>query len=114
MDHAIRFTKVIALFILYAWLCREFYLFSVIDACLDGGGAYDASIRACSVSPFGQNWDVGARASIWFWVLLLGFPAVVVYAIHKMISVVVSRVRRPPPNHTVERDARKSSARPSL
>jgi len=103
MDRAIQVTKAVALFALYTWLCREFYSFNAIDSCFDGGGAYDTAARACSDPPFGQNWDLGLRATYWFWVALLGGPALVIYAIEKVVSAAIARIRRQPPNNALER-----------
>jgi hypothetical protein len=113
MHRAIQTTKILALFVLYAWLCQEFYLFHVMDACLDGGGVYDSAARACTSSRFGENWDVGARAAFLFWPLLLGLPALVVLAVSKVLSYVIRKLGLVPPNSTVETDARRSGVRGS-
>jgi hypothetical protein len=110
---ALQILKVLGLLMLYVWMCREFYLFNVMDACLDGGGAYDATTRTCSRPPFGEQFDVGARASFLFWVMLLGLPGLPVIGLGKAISYAATKMRRAPPNRTVETGARKSGARGS-
>ncbi len=42
-------------------------------------------LSACSGHPFGENWDVGARATFLFWVTLLGIPALVLLALDKAV-----------------------------
>jgi hypothetical protein len=86
-------------------MCREFYLFNVMDACVDGGGAYDPETHSCDGSRFG-NWDVGARAGVQFWVVLLGGPAITVLLLDYAISYLTSRVGVSPPNTTLHTDAR--------
>ena len=96
MQRAIRVTLGIALFALYAWLCQSFYIFHVMDTCADAGAGYDSSRRACMGPPFGENWDTGARASYWFWLLLLGAPAVPVVVLSRVLSYLVSSLTKRP------------------
>ncbi len=92
MQRAMRLTLGIAMFGLYVWLCQWFYIFHVIDTCADAGVGYDSSRRACMGLPFGEIWDTGARASYWFWLILLGVPAIPVVVLNRLVSRIVSRV----------------------
>src|SRR6266581_8241750 len=92
MRRALLIAKTLGLFVLYVWICWEFYLFNVMDTCSDGGGTYDAATHACTYTGLGQNWDVGARASFFFWVALLGLPAALVLAANKALSYVASKL----------------------
>ena len=87
----------LGMFALYAWLCQSFYIFQVMDTCLDAGVGYDSVRRACLAPPFGEIWDTGARASYWFWLVLLGAPAVPVLALRYLLDYLVSRLTVRPP-----------------
>jgi hypothetical protein len=73
------------------WLCRGFYLFEAMDACLDGGGAFDPATRQCSTAPFGQYWDVGTRATFLSWITLLGLPAALILAANATLSYLAAK-----------------------
>jgi hypothetical protein len=73
------------MFALYAWLCQWFYILLVIDLCTDASVGYDSAKRACTGLPFGEIWDLGARGGYWFWLFLLGLPALPVLALHRVV-----------------------------
>ncbi len=102
MRRGLQVTLGLAMFALYVWLCQSFYIFQAMDTCLDAGVGYDSVRRACLAPPFGEMWDTGARASYWFWLLLLGAPAVPVLAFHRLLSYLVSRLTRRPSNQPLQ------------
>lgn len=95
---------VLVMFAVYTWLCRELYLFFDQDACLDGGGVYNTSLRACIGSSFGDNFNVGARASYWFWLLLLGLPALVVAFAYSIATRLTVLLRKRASNRALQTD----------
>ena len=75
MKIALRVLWLLILFVAYVWLCREIFLAADLDACLDGGGTYNDATRTCSGSRFGEGFNVGTQGPFFFWVIVVGVPA---------------------------------------
>jgi hypothetical protein len=102
MKKAFRGLWFLALFVAYVWLCRELFLTADLDACLEGGGTYDAATHKCSGSRFGEGFNVGTQGSFFFWVALVGIPALVILAVDAVLCRLVrwfsNRSVRPDPS----------------
>ena len=101
------------MFAAYVWACQQFYILNVIDTCLDGGVGYDSVSRACTGLPFGEIWDTGARATYWFWLILLAAPALLLVVLNQIFHYVWSRIikrrstsRLQPTSQTTDADGR--------
>jgi hypothetical protein len=97
-----RVAPAVLMFALYAWLCQWFYILHVIDLCADASVGYDSAKRACAGLPFGEIWDVGARAGYLFWLTLLGLPALPVFALNRVVRYVLSRANKRPSNSPLQ------------
>ena len=56
--------------------------------------------------PFGEIWDTGARATYWFWLILLGVPTIPVVVLNRLVSRIVSRLTMQSANPPLEPTAR--------
>jgi len=80
----------VALLLLYVWAVREAYTFIYADSCLDVGGAMEAT-GFCSAPTLAEAPDLGARAPLVFWLVLLTLPAVAVWLLDRSAVFVMQR-----------------------
>jgi hypothetical protein len=83
--HLMKILLVLALFALYAWLCRKFYFLFEVDACLDAGGSFDYATGRCIGLPIGDLPPLARRAPFALWLVLLGLPALLVWGLFQVI-----------------------------
>ena len=71
-------------FLAFVWLCREFFSFSEVDACVDDGGVANEALGVCTDGRHGQ-WQMVSGGSYLSWLTSLGLPALIVFCIHALI-----------------------------
>ena len=72
----------------YVWAVRDGYVFMYVDSCLDAGGIVNGA-GLCSGSRLVESPDLGARAPLIFWFLLLGFSALLTWAAYRLLVAFV-------------------------
>lgn len=85
----VKVISIIALFVLYAWICLKFYLFLEVDACLDVGGSFDYATGRCLGSSI-EHWPpLALRAPFLLWLVMLGLPALLVWGLYRFVGRVL-------------------------
>jgi len=74
----------ILMFLAFVWLCREFFSFGEIDACIDDGGVANEALGVCTDSRHGQ-WQMVSGRPYFGWLISLGLPAFIVYGVYALI-----------------------------
>jgi hypothetical protein len=74
----------ISAFLAFVWLCREFFAYGEIDACVDDGGVANESLGVCTDSRHGQ-WQMVSDNSYWAWLVSLGLPALLVFSAYALV-----------------------------
>lgn len=74
----------ISVFLAFVWLCREFFSFGEIEACVDDGGVANETLGICTDSRHGQ-WQMVSGGSYWSWLASLGLPALLVLGVYALI-----------------------------
>lgn len=74
----------IAAFMTFVWLCREFFSFGEIDACIDDGGVANEALGVCVDGRHGQ-WQMVSGGSYLSWLMSLGFPALIVFGVYAVV-----------------------------
>ena len=74
----------ICAFLAFVWLCREFFAFGEIDACVDDGGVANGALDVCTDSRHGQ-WQMVSGSSYLAWLVSLGLPALLVFGVYAFV-----------------------------
>jgi hypothetical protein len=72
-------------FLAFVWLCREFFSFGEVDACVDDGGVANTALDVCTDSRHGQ-WQMVSGGSYLSWLTSLGLPALIVFGVYALIG----------------------------
>jgi hypothetical protein len=81
----------LALFALYAWLCRRLFIILEVDACLDAGGSFNYAAGRCVGATPVDLAPLALLAPFALWLILLGLPALVVGGLHISIKQLLRR-----------------------
>ena len=71
-------------FLAFVWLCRKFFSFGEVDACIDDGGVADTILGVCTDARHGQ-WQMVSGGSYLSWLTSLGLPAIIVLAAYALV-----------------------------
>ncbi len=88
--------RIIIVFCAYIWICQSFYLEFAADACLNAGLVFDKISASCSGATDSEWGDTGAKASYWFWFLLLSIPLIPTLLLNQLLQNIISLVVRTP------------------
>lgn len=68
----------------FVWLCREFFAFGEVDACVDDGGVVNEALGMCTDARHGQ-WQMVSGGSYLTWLISLGLPALIMFGVYAVI-----------------------------